>query len=106
MVTDKEAEEALHYLNDSAEKTANSRATRIYMEEYRKSLKALLMRNFLHLPVSAQEREAYASEEYINHLKALRIAIQNDEKARFLRASNEAKIEAWRTFQANNRVKI
>ena len=106
MINDDEIEKAVDWLKENSESSANARATRIYLEEYRKSLKALIMKEHLLIPVSAQEREAYADERYIKHLDALKIAIKQDEKMKFLRASADAKIEAWRTFQANNRTRL
>ena len=73
------------------------------MEEFRKSLKALIMKEHADLPVSAQEREAYSDERYIQHLQAMQTAVKLDEKNRFLRIAAEAKIEAWRSFSANHR---
>ena len=61
------------------------------------------MKNHLDLPVSAQEREAYASPVYIQHLETLKVAIERDEKQRFLRVAAEAKIEVWRSMLANIR---
>ena len=61
------------------------------------------MKDNLDLPISAQEREAYASPVYISHLDSLRSAIERDEKQRFLRIAAEAKIEAWRSMSANIR---
>ena len=107
MITDDYLEKAIDYLRDSATNAAQSRANRIYMDEFRKSLKALIMREYNHLPVGAQEREAYADDRYLKHLEAMKIAIAQDEQNRFLRIAAEAKIEAWRSFSANHRaVKI
>lgn len=103
IITDEDVQKSLDFLRDTALKAAQYKAERIYLEEYRKSLKALLMKNHIDLPVSAQEREAYASPVYIQHLESLKIAIQRDEKQRFLRVSAEAKIEAWRTMSSNIR---
>jgi len=36
-------------------------------------------------------------------LQALKIAIDEDERMRFLRVAAEAKIEAWRSMNANHR---
>ena len=58
------------------------------------------------LPVAAQEREALADERYLDHLSALRIAVEDDEKMRWLKAAAEAKIEAWRTQAANQRINV
>ena len=103
IVDDSSIEKVLDYLRDSATECAQKRANRIYLEEYRKSLKAQLMQAHNTLPVSAQEREAYAAPEYLQHLEALKEAVFEDEKARFLRSAADAKIEAWRTENANIR---
>ena len=43
------------------------------------------------------------SSSSVNHLKTMKIAVEQDEKQRFLRVSCEAKIEAWRSMSANLR---
>ena len=96
-------DQAVDYLRDNSEAGAKARAERIYLEEYRKSLKAILMKKFTDLPVSAQEREAYAHPEYQNILKGLKQAVYNDEYHRYMRQSAVAKIDAWRTKEATNR---
>ena len=107
MITDEDIEKAIDYLRDNAIQAAQSRANRIYMEEFRKSLKALIMSEHKDLPVSAQEREAYCDQRYLKHLEAMKTAIAHDEQNRFMRVAAEAKIEAWRSFSANHRaVKI
>lgn len=107
MITDDDIEKAIDYLRDNAVQAAQSRANRIYMEEFRKSLKALIMSEHKDLPVGAQEREAYADPRYHKHLEAMKISIAQDEQNRFMRVAAEAKIEAWRSFSANHRaVKI
>ena len=103
MISDEDVEKAIDYLRDNAEAAAKARAERIYMDEFRKSLKALIMKEHIDATVSAQEREAYADPRYQTHLEALRQAVYRDEKARFMRVAAEAKIEAWRTSSANQR---
>lgn len=105
-ISDDDIEKALDYLRDSAITAAQARANRIYMEEYRKSLKSKMMQRFAMSPLGAQERDAYASREYQIHLDALKTAVEEDEKHRFLREAAQAKIEAWRSMSANNRVNI
>lgn len=103
MISDQDAEAAVDYLRDTSDAAAHARADRLYMEEYRKSLKAELMKEHLDKAVNAQEREAYADARYLSHLEAMRTAIFNDEKHRFLLEAAKAKIEAWRTLQASAR---
>jgi hypothetical protein len=110
VVTDEDVEDALDFLRKNALKAGKARAERIYLEEFRKSKKALLMKQAMvghngpsELPVSAQEREAYASEEYQKFLLGLQAAVQADEEARFSVLAAQAIIDAWRTQQANER---
>ena len=103
MIDEKEVEAAVDWLRDTANEAAQKRAERLYLDEYRKVLRAKLMKQYMDLPVSAQEREALADPKYEEHLQALKTAINEDEKMRFLRVAAEAKIEAWRSMNANHR---
>lgn len=103
MISEAEVEKACAWLRDNSAEAAKARAERIYLEEFRKSKKALLMKKHLSEPVSAQEREAYADEEYQDFLKGLKEAVERDEHSRFMRQAALAKIEAWRTQEANRR---
>lgn len=102
-IDEEEIHNAVAWLRDSAGLCAEAKATRIYLEAFSKSLKAILMSKNLELPISAQEREAYASQEYQDHLKAVKIAIERDEKNRYRRETALVKIETWRTQEANLR---
>ena len=103
LVSDADIEKALDYLRDTAVSAAESKAARVYLEEYRKCLKAMIMQEHNQLPVSAQEREAYADQRYLDHLNGLREAVKQDEQNKFLRHAADAKIEAWRPMNANYR---
>lgn len=103
MINEQEVEAAVDWLRDTAQEAAQKRAERLYLDEYRKVLRAQLMKQHMDLPVSAQEREALADPKYSEHLQALKIAIDEDERMRFLRVAAEAKIEAWRSMNANYR---
>ena len=106
MVSDEAMERALDYLRDTAETAAKSRAERLYLEDYSRVLRATVMSEHLAEPVNAQERFAYQDVRYRNHLEALKVAIFEDEKARFLREAAAVKIEIWRSEQANERQKL
>lgn len=103
-ISEAEIQKALDYLRDNATNAASAKASRVYLEEYRKSLKALIMKEQEgNIPIAAQEREAYADERYDAHLKALRDAVFEDEKHRFLMQAATAKIDAWRTQESSIR---
>lgn len=103
MIPDDQIQKALDWLVANATPAAQARANRTYCEEFRKSVKADLMAQKASEPLGAQERYAYSHPEYKAHLQALRAAVEEDEKMRWLMIAAEAKIEAWRTYQANAR---
>lgn len=104
MVTDDDIEKALDRLRFQASTAAKAKADRIYLEEFRKTIKANVMQKHLDLPISAQEREAYSSPEYAKHLMVMRDAIEKDEMMRWQMIAAQAVIEAWRTQSANQRI--
>ena len=95
--------ETLEYIKRTAPKYAKAKADRIYLEEYRKSLKASLMATQIGDPVNAQERYAYAHPDYTRHLEAMQIAIQQEEEYRWKLVAAQALIEVWRSLSANQR---
>lgn len=95
--------EALQTLWDMARPFAQAKANRVYLEEFRKTLKAQLMKSCGETSVNAQEREAYAAPEYITHLEGLRAAVQEEEMMRWRLVSAQAAIEVWRSQEASNR---
>ncbi len=82
---------------------AQARADRVYAEEYRKSLKAILMKEHADKAAVAQEREAYADQRYLTHLDALKTAVEAEEAARWRMVTAQAAVEVWRTLSANDR---
>ena len=97
---------ALDFLRDNAPAYAKAKAERVYLENFRKSKKALLMRNAElagHKSAALQEREAYADPEYAEVLKALQVATEEEERLRWLMTAAEARIEVWRTLESSRR---
>jgi len=94
---------AIDYIIKNAGRFAKAKSERIYIEEYRKSLKAILMKQSGQTVIAAQEREAYAHEDYASLLAGLREAVETEEKLRWDLIAAQARVEVWRTEQANNR---
>ena len=85
---------------------AQARGELTYMEEFRKSKKALLMKAAEvagHTASNAQEREAYADEGYVEHLVALQAATEKYEALRWKMVTAQAAIDVWRSQEASNR---
>lgn len=103
MISEAEVEKAIDWLRDNARPAAQAKAERVYMDEYRKTIEAELMSEKAGEAANKQQVYARAHPRYIAHLQAYRTAVENDEAMRWLMVAAEAKIEAWRTQQANLR---
>jgi len=85
---------------------STAKAHQGYLEDFKKSKIAMLMKEAQAQGIntaSGQEREAYSHDEYVDLLKNIRTATENESKGRFLLRSLELEIEIWRTQQANER---
>ena len=100
---DNNPELAIEYIFKHGKRYAKAKAERIYLEEYRKSLKAIIMKRSLENAVNAQEREAYSDPEYVELLKGLREAVEVEEEIRWGLVAAQARIEVWRSMEATNR---
>ena len=96
-------QKAVDFIRDHGAKLAHAKATRIYLEEFRKSKKALLMKQSLETAVNAQERDAYSHPEYLQLLNDLRAAVEAEEALKWHMVAAEARIEVWRSQEASNR---
>lgn len=105
MITDEQAEKAADFIRDNAEKFAQAKANRIYLEGYGKSLKAVLF-NDAEGAAAVRENLAYADARYHEHLKQLRDAVFEEEKIKGLISAAEMKIEVWRSESANARGRL
>jgi hypothetical protein len=102
-ISDEEIEKALDYLRDSSGKAAKARAEKLYLDEYCKPLKALIMRENVSESLGAQEARAYADPRYKQHLEALKDASEASDDLIFMREAADAKLRAWQTMRATER---
>ena len=99
-------EDAAQAIRDKAPAFGEAKAQRVYLEEFRKSKKALLMKDALTLGIeaaNAQEREAYAHPAYHQLLKGLAVAIETEETLKWEMEAARLDIEIWRSREATNR---
>ena len=93
----------LEYIKNTAQKYAKAKAERMYVEEYRKTLKAKIMSEDKSQPVNAQERNAYSHPGYEQHLLAIKEAVEIEEELRWKLIAAQAMVEVWRSLSANQR---
>ncbi|CAB5219990.1 hypothetical protein UFOVP239_24 [uncultured Caudovirales phage] len=104
---EKPINDAVEYLYTHGRKYAEAKSHRVYLEEYRKSQKSMLMKAAMAdgraKTVAAAEIEAYSDPTYLELLKALETAVEREEGFRWGLISAQAKIEVWRSQEASNR---
>jgi hypothetical protein len=101
--------DAIEFIFKHGRRFAQAKAERTYLEEYRKSKKAMLMKEaetWGHKTSAAQEREAYAHEAYIALLEGLRDAVAVEEELRWGLVAAQARIDVWRSQEASARQEI
>ena len=103
MTKEHDPHKAVDYIIANAGKFAKAKAQRVYLEEFRKSKKALLMAQSTAEAANAREQYAYSHDEYIALLEGLKQAVEIEEKLRWDLVAAQARVEIWRTEQANAR---
>jgi hypothetical protein len=100
-------EKRLVELRSKSEEFAKAFADRSHLDNYTKSLLAIQMKKAEedgHKTTAAQEREARASEAYIEHLEGLRVAIEQSERLRWELEVAKLGIAVWQTLRADERM--
>jgi hypothetical protein len=95
--------EAVDYILVHGKRFAKARAERTYIEEYRKSLKAILMKRSSEKAIAAQERDAYAHPEYLQLLDGVRAAVEVEEKLRWDLIGAQARVEIYKVQEYTKR---
>jgi hypothetical protein len=100
------AEQRLAELRQMSEEYAKAYSERNYLEEFRKSKMAMLMKQAEidgHKTAAAQEREARADPEYIALLLNLKTATEASERLRWHLEVAKLAVAVWQTQNANER---
>jgi hypothetical protein len=105
-MNEKDINDAVDYIYTHGKQYAEAKAHLTYVEEFRKSKKAMLMKHAMTngvKTVAAAEIEAYAAMEYIEHLKAIEEATEQAEALRWGLVAAQARVDVWRSLEASNR---
>ena len=100
---------AVDFIIKNAPLYAKAKSERIHLEEFRKSKKALLMKEAMVAGFDSavsQEREAYAHRDYQALLQGLAVAIEKEETLKWQLTAAQMKTEVWRTESANERMEV
>ena len=83
---------------------AEAKANRVYLDQFRKSKKAMLIQESPKGTGQDRECYAYAHDDYLAILNGLKEAVELEEKYRFELKAAELRVEIYRTQQANSRM--
>jgi hypothetical protein len=95
--------DSVDFIFKTAPKFAKAKSERVYLEQFRKSKKALLMAASEQSSAVMKEVEAYAHPDYLEVLDGLKVATELEEALRWQLVAAQARMEIWRTQSANNR---
>jgi hypothetical protein len=103
MSRDIDPNKAIDYIIKEAPRFAAAKAQRVYLEEFRKSKKALLMNESPEKAANAREQYAYSHPDYIGVLDGIRAAIEIEESLKWELIGAQLRVEVWRSTEASNR---
>jgi phosphorylcholine metabolism protein LicD len=95
--------EAIDFIYRNSTVYAKAKAEVTYLEEFRKSKKAILFSQAIGNTVADRENQAYAHPEYQALLKGLQAAVEVAEELRWKLTAAQARIDVWRSQEASNR---
>lgn len=101
------AHKAVDFILKKAPEYAKAKSERAYLEEFRKTKKALLMKDAMAKGIDSavgQEREAYAHPEYQEVLVGMAAAIEAEETLKWQLEAARMRVEIYRTEEATNRM--
>ena len=95
--------EAINYMIKNAKAYAQAKAEVTYLEQYRKSKKAILFASAMGNTIADKESYAYSHPEYLELLEGLKEAVEEAERLRWMLVAAQARIDVYRTQEASNR---
>ena len=95
---------SIDFIFKHSKEYAQAKAEVTYLEEFRKSKKAILYAQSIGKTVTDRENQAYAHPEYQELLKGLQAAVERAEELRWKLIAAQARIDCWRSQEASNRV--
>lgn len=94
---------SIDFIFKHSKEYAQAKAKVTYLEEFRKSKKAILFSQAIGNTVADRENQAYAHPEYQELLKGLQAAVERAEELRWKLIAAQARIDVWRSQEASNR---
>ena len=106
MTDEQSVERSLHWMMENSSKLAQSVANRKYLEDFKKVQISILFSQSPEDTVAAKEAWAYAHPDYRKVIEGLKVATEEEVELKHHFTTAEARIEVWRTMQANSRAGV
>lgn len=100
---DTDPHDAIDYILRHGSQFAKAKAQRVYLEEFRKSKKAILMAQSTAEAANAREQYAYSHPEYTALLEGIRDAVEVEEAIKWNLIAAQLRVDVWRSEEASNR---
>ena len=97
---------AIVFIQENALPYAQAKADRLFIEGYLKSVKAILMNESDLSSLGAKEQFAYSNIRYQEQLNALRLAVEQEERLKYLMDAAKMKVEVWKTQEYTKRTEM
>ena len=97
---------AINAIIAMAPEFSKAKANRVFLEELRKSKKAILMKNCGETVLGKQETYAYSHPEYLELLDDIYKAVEEEERLRLMIAAAQARIEIYKVNQYTARAEM
>lgn len=94
---------AVDFIIQTAPTFAAAKAERVYLEEFRKSKKAILMGECPEKAANAREQFAYAHPDYLGVIEGLKVAVETEVALQWQLIAAQLRVEIWRSQEASNR---
>jgi len=93
----------IDFILENAGKYAQAKGELAQLETFKSSLKSIMMKKSGEQTIGAQEREAYASQEYQDLCKSIGTATENAEKLKWELEAARLRHATWQTLEVSNR---
>ena len=95
--------QAIDYMIKHSAEYAQAKSQVTYLEEFRKSKKAMLFSAAIGNTIADKDNYAYSHPEYLAVLDGLREAVEEAERLRWMLVAAQSRIDIWRSQEASNR---
>jgi hypothetical protein len=97
---------AIVFIQENALPYAQAKADRLHTEGYLKYLKAKLMGESESNSLGAKEQYAYSHHSYLEQLNGMKVAIEQEERLKYLMEAAKMKVEVWKTQEYTKRTEM